>query len=273
MKVLAFDLDGTTILRDGSLSQRNERALRAAAAAGVLLVPATGRMKDFIPPAVMALPIRYIVASNGASVYDLQSGEMIYTNWMPNAKAREVYRLIAEYDLYVEFYTGGPAMVKRGLQEVAQARFHFPAERLRFLKKSYTYVDDYTEALQETGLNPEKINLPYVEPFVYQTVWDRLAAIADVKLTSSMHCNIEINAGTASKGDALRALAPLLGVTAADIMAVGDNDNDLEMLRYAGISFAMGNAELFVKEAAKRVTAPYDEDGLAQAIEQVLSAL
>ena len=123
--------------------------------------------------------------------------------------------------------------------------------------------------LQESGLQPEKINLPYLPtPALRQEVWQRLEALGGLVLTSSIPDNIEVNAQGADKGSALRALAERLGIPREKVMALGDNGNDVTMLQYAGVSVAMGDGSPEAKAAARFLTAPHDQNGLAQAVRQ-----
>ena len=76
IRLLAFDLDGTMLQRGNVLSPAAEKALEKADHAGILTVPATGRLRDFLPPCLVRLPfIRYAITSNGAAVYDLHTGK------------------------------------------------------------------------------------------------------------------------------------------------------------------------------------------------------
>ena len=73
IRMIAFDLDGTTLQRGNVLSERNRQAMEKAAAAGVYVVPSTGRIVSFLPPCLTELPgIRYAITSNGAAVWDMQ---------------------------------------------------------------------------------------------------------------------------------------------------------------------------------------------------------
>ena len=120
-----------------------------------------------------------------------------------------------------------------------------------------TLPDVYKRQLQESGLQPEKINLPYLPtPALRQEVWQRLEALGGLVLTSSIPDNIEINAQGADKGSALRALAERLGIPREKVMALGDNGNDVTMLQYAGVSVAMGDGSPEAKAAARFLTAP-----------------
>ena len=93
--LLAFDLDGTTIPQHQYLPQENRLALEDAAAQGILLVPASGRMKDFLPLEIISLPgVRYAITANGAAVYDLREDKPVYQRLIPNEKARQVQALL-----------------------------------------------------------------------------------------------------------------------------------------------------------------------------------
>ena len=269
IRLLAFDLDGTTITEHKYLSEKNRAALLCAREHGVELVPATGRMRTFIPDAVTALPgVRYAITSNGAAVYDLKSGEAIYQSLIPNEKALQVQEILDEYDVYLEYYRNGSAITKRSFPEQAQSYFSLPDTKMHFVRgKKYTFIEDFGAYLRETGLCPEKINLPFLQPPVRQELWQRLENLDGLRLTSSLPDNLEINDDRAHKGAALLALAERLGIKRAEIMAVGDNGNDVTMLEAAECSVAVADGSPEALAAAKHSTAPHDRDGLAQAID------
>lgn len=268
--LVAFDLDGTTLTEHKYLSEGNRKALEEAARRGVILVPASGRMKDFLPPEITGLPgVRYAITANGAGVYDLEEGRTVWESLIPNEKAREVQDLLAEYDLFVEYYHDGRSITRKGDPQRAISHFGMPREKLHFLTKDYEFVEDLSTMLSETGLRPEKINLPYVGPPEHrQEVWRRLDALGGLQLTSSIPDNIEVNVLGADKGHALEALAGQLGIPQEKVMALGDNGNDVAMLQYAGVSVAMEDGSQEAKDAAKFVTVAHTQDGLARALER-----
>ena len=148
IQLIAFDLDGTTLTQHKTISQENRRALEDAARQGILLVPASGRMKDFLPEEITSLPgVRYVISANGAGVYDLQTGQVVWQRLIPNEKAREVQALLDQYDLLVEYYSGGRAITRTGDPERALSHFGFPEYKLHFLTKDYRYWEDLGEML------------------------------------------------------------------------------------------------------------------------------
>ena len=99
--------------------------------------------------------------------------------------------------------------------------------------------------------------------------WKELSELKELELVGSLSYNIEINAAGVNKGTALVALGEMLGIPRESIMACGDGDNDVHLLREVGFGVAMANAQPQVKEAADYITASNDEDGVARAIESL----
>lgn len=270
IKLLAFDLDGTTIVRHRELPEENRRALVLAAEKGVMLVPATGRMLDFLPPSISALPIRYAITVNGGSVYRVSDREPVIQNLIPNHKARQVQEILDGYDIYIEYYTNGKAITREDMPSRARTHYALPESKWGFVDgKDYTLAPDLSDMLK-TGLCPEKINLPYLKGGLREELWAKLEALGGLWLTSSISDNIEINNESAHKGGALLALAEMLGFRRDELMALGDNGNDVTMLEAAGCSAAMADGSPEALAAAKYITAPHDQGGLAQAVERFI---
>lgn len=272
IRLLAFDLDGTTITEHKYLSPENREALVRAGEKGVILVPATGRMKSFLPAEIVRLPgVRYVITSNGAAAYDLKEDRPVYQRLIPNEKARQVQKILDEYDIYVEYYRDGGAITKTGYPELAKTHFELPKSKWHFVEgKQYSLIEDFGQMLEETGLCPEKINLPYLKGGLRDELWERLEKLGGLRLTSSIPDNIEINDGGAHKGAAVLALAQRLGIGRDEIMAAGDNGNDITMLEAAGCSVAVKDGSPEALAAAGYITAPHDENGLARAIEKFI---
>lgn len=270
-KLFAFDLDGTMLGKDGSLSPKGEKALTAAAAQGVELVPTTGRILGFLPESLTRLPfIRYVVASNGAAVYDLSSEKRLYSCLLSWQLAVEVLDILREYPIFVEIYAQGRPVLRRGDLVRAWEEYGFPERKRMYLKKDYLQVQSLRQYIKETQIPPEKINLPYLPEKLRGEIKERLSQNKNVKLVSSIFDNLEINAAGCHKGAALAALGEILNISRENTAAIGDNGNDREMLEYAGLSIAMGNATEEIKKIAKATTASCEEDGAALAIENYI---
>lgn len=269
VRLVAFDLDGTTLHGHAQLSARNRQAMERASAAGVLLVPATGRVKNFIPPCLTELPfIRYAITSNGGAVWDLREDRLLCSDLIPTETAMQVQRIFDDYPLYVEYYVNGSGVTRRGDPEKAGTLYGLPEKLFYFLTKRYVFADSLSGYLRETGAEPEKINMMFIPEKVREAVLLRLRALDGIEITYSNVDNIEINRRDCNKGTALVSLCAALGLDPAETMAVGDNGNDLGMLRAAGLAAVVGNGIPAVKALADVVVAPCADDGFAEAVER-----
>lgn len=260
-RLLAIDLDGTMLQRDGSMSAAVREAMHEVAGAGVDLVIATGRAIGSTMPvlAYLGLEHGFVVCSNGAVTLELDPLEptgyrilevvtfdpgpaldMLAGSW-PDA-------VVAVEEIGVGFKVSGPfpdgelvgvvRVVPWG--ELADS----PATRVTFRSPTGT-AEDFLALVERIGLH----SVNYAVGF---TAW------------------LDINPEGVSKASALELVRRRLGVEPAQTAAVGDQRNDLEMLRWAARSIAMGNAPEEVKAIADEVTLDVDQDGLVPVLRSFL---
>lgn len=269
IQLFALDMDGTLLQPDHcTISAEDQEAIAKAAAKGVHFVPATGRMKQFIPKPVQEMDgWRYAITSNGAAVYDRKADKLIHTDYLTSAVLCQVVDVLLHYPVFFEIYANGASYILKERLVHATA-YGVPEEDVAFFRGKGTPIVSVEEFLQqERGL--EKLYIPYIDPSIHAALKAELCAL-DVSVTSSVDTNLEVNSRTANKGTALRVLCAHLGLPIADAMAVGDNTNDLEMLQEAGLGVAMGNADPTARQAADVVTGCNWEHGVAQAIQQYI---
>ena len=279
IRLIALDLDGTLLDSQKRLSEANRAALARAAEAGALIVPTTGRFFDMMPQVVRDLPfVRYAITSNGAQVYDRATGEAVVRDEMPLDEAIAVMEILDGYDVIYDCYRNGWGWMTESLQ--AKAAEYAPDEHyLKMVREYRTPVPELKAHLRATASegDVQKIMLfvrgvPGADAALSAIVRDVGARFPDVRITCSTHNNLELNANTAHKGNALRRLAGHLGFTAAECMAFGDGRNDLTMIEAAGVGVAMGNAVEEVRRVADIVAPTNDEDGVASVIARFFPA-
>ena len=270
LRLIAFDLDGTLLRSDKSISPRTLQALHAAQKRGVLLVPATGRLYRSLPEALLDEQLsRYFILVNGAQVYDAQEDKTLLTEELPPELALPMLKFLKTRNVVRGVYIDGLGHMSRedyaAIHNVART---FATETL--LRRSYCPADDL-EQLTASSHSVQKIIAFFHDLSEKQPVLREIAAnFPGYSVSSSLGNNIEINAKYATKGNALRFLCRQLGIYPAQCMAFGDGTNDYSMLRAAGLGVAMGNASQEVQSCADEVTQTNDEDGVAQMIERVL---
>jgi hydroxymethylpyrimidine pyrophosphatase-like HAD family hydrolase len=110
IRMIALDLDDTTLRTDKSMAPRTREALAGAAGQGIIVVVSTGRVLNSLPDNVKSVPgIRFAINSNGACINDLETGERLYENFLDSEKVVQIADLLAQYDFPVEVFTGGEA--------------------------------------------------------------------------------------------------------------------------------------------------------------------
>lgn len=277
--IVALDLDGTLLDSQKRLSDVNRGALERAAAKGVQIVPTTGRFFGMMPAAVRDLPfVRYAITINGAQVYDRVEDRVVAREEIPLDTAIALMELLDGYDVVYDCYRNSWGWMTAALQAKAEA-YATDEHYLRMIREFRNPVPELKAHLRETAAegDVQKIMLfsrndSDTSGVLAEITREVNARFPDIRVTASTRNNIELNIATAHKGRALERLAEHLGLTLANCMAFGDGLNDLTMVEAAGVGVAMANAVDEVKRAAKVVTASNDEDGVAKALDAVMSA-
>ena len=272
--LIAFDLDGTLLRDDKSIPQENLAALEKAAARGITLVPATGRIFRGLPPQLKELPfLRYYILSNGAAVYDRQEQRTLIRADIPLALALRCYEYLDTLPVIYDCYQNECGWMTRTMLEAAPPYFAKEPEVLKMLYGLRRPVDDLKETLRQRGEGLQKLQMffrPEDEELRQATIREIPRRFPALQATTSVKNNIEVNSADAGKGKALLALCAALGIDPAATLAFGDGSNDIEMLRMAGLGVAMANAEAAVKAAADEVTASNEACGVARTVDRIL---
>lgn len=268
-KLIAFDLDGTFLDTAKNIPQKNIDAISAAAARGVHIVPATGRIYDGVPQLLRELPfMRYYICINGAYVYDAREDKVIYAANIPLEDALKFYTEMDKLPVMYDCYQNNRGYITRSMYDNAE-QYVFDPGILRLVKTLRTPVDELKAYLAERGESVQKLQLYFNDMNLRARELERLPKrFPELLFSTSVSNNIEINSCRAGKGAGLTELCRALGISPQDALALGDSSNDDDMLRAAGLGVAMGNALESTKRAADAVTLSNDEAGVAAAIEK-----
>ena len=270
IKLVALDLDGTTINNNRVISQRNRDAMAAAAEQGVNIVVATGRPLAALPPDVFEIEaIRYALTSNGASITDIRENTTFYENCLSPAAVHAAADLLQQYDYVLETFVKGMAYIEGWYyRQVEETRTCF--RDVKYILETRNPVDDIYAFMRENDKHLENINVNFENLDEKPGMYEKLIRLPETTITSSFDHNLEIGGATTSKADALRQMGKLLGIHRDEMMAIGDSPNDIAMLLESGTPVAVGNAKPEVKEIAKYIAPTNHEDGVADAIEKFI---
>ena len=261
-RALAIDLDGTLLRKDETVSERNRQAIEKARAAGLDVVIATAgwyqRAERVARPLGALGPA---IACSGAEVRRLSDGRDLMDVRLPAEFAAALYEIIDAHRCIAWVTLDDAVLMKIEGDVAVDARFP-EIERVPKIATAAAAAPRIA-LVQGTAVNQAIVD-------ALAPRWsDRVRFVTS--LSGHAKSILTLTAVGADKGVALEVACRDLGVSASEVVAIGDADNDMEMFRVAGGSFAMGQATEKVKAAAHAVTGTNEDDGVAQAIERLLA--
>lgn len=268
MKLIAVDLDGTLLNHQKRVLDNSREAIARAAQAGVHVVVASGRSlpeaRRFVQDTACD---RWMISAGGAVIADRHTGERRKAWYIEPSAAAEVVRRGLACELVSFAYVGEQIWMHRVDYEQIFSRmpaFQAQPEMLHLSEDLAADLDvcgGYISKMMCWSLDREK----------QKRGLEQMADLSGISFTSSGPDNFEVLAAGAGKGAALQWLANDLGIPLSETAAIGDAENDLDMLQAAGYAVAMGNAADCVKEKADFVTGDCETDGIVRALDWLMA--
>ncbi|MBR4110781.1 MAG: HAD family phosphatase [Clostridia bacterium] len=280
-KLIAIDIDGTLLNSKSELTERTIEVLKKASEKGIYIVLTSGRMSSVVNDFCKKIGAdKYLIAENGASIVDMQNGEIIYKRYIPKNIVLDIVDICEENNIYYMVYTNKELIVKN-LKHMA----------LFFYKQNYnpnarleTHIAgrSYIESLEDDFT---KIMICDEDRSVYNSIVNKLNKIESIDVTTIPHVSTKVlNVGTeqttisyiyadiaaknTNKWSAIEVLMNMLDIKSEEVIAIGDNINDIQMIKNAGLGVVMSNGSPVVKEIAKEIAPSNDEDGVAYIVEK-----
>ena len=277
IKLIALDIDGTLLTYRSELTPRTRAAITAAQTQGVKVVLVTGRRFGSARQLIQELQLDVMLIShNGALTKDVSTLATLGYHPLKVETAQQVLHAARGFGadaICCDDPHGHGVMVLEGISERNRAL-------QRYLEKYWHAVREVEDLLAYLDHDPIQMmfsgHCAPMDEFAEQL---QAALGNQIRLFKTRYRSIDLTildalSHTASKGDSLAEIASQHGIAAEEVMAIGDNFNDLPMLRYAGIGVVMGNAEEELKQMGFELTDTNETDGAAKAIEKyVLSAV
>lgn len=268
IKLIALDLDGTLLTSRQLISEDTAACLKEAAERGIYIVPATGRspveVKDY---EYLFKYFPYRVYLSGALVTDEREGRAIASFPIAGTHAAAICSAAAAEDTMVQVMTDTGSFIGKGdFDRLSHFRMDMYEELYRREAKGYAELSECLAANEGKVL---KVNIYHADREARERTRRRLME-SGLELKDSLYASLECSAAGVDKAAGLSVLCGRLGISAEETGAVGDSGNDIDMLRFAGVSAAMGNASEEVKAAAGFVTESNDREGAADAVKRML---
>lgn len=263
-RLLALDLDGTVVDTSLVIAPAIHDAIAAAQERGVIVTIATGRTFYATLPFVEALGVRDpVICYQGALLRHPHTGEIYDRVVMPGALAAEGVRTLLEQDLFLIAYIDERLHIQRHRPELEMYMTFHPEG---------AEVVETPDLAEYVATHPPAKLLFIADPPQIEQVLGRLAQQFAGRLSSLRSHEFfgELTPLGISKGSALAKLAAQLGIPREQVIAIGDHENDLPMIEWAGLGLAMGNAIPEVRAAADAIIPSVAEQGVAWAIQRYL---
>ena len=264
IKLIMVDLDETVLENEKNISNKTKESIEKLLDLGIEVVWTTGRYYDAIPKYFIDNPrINYVAASNGAMILDLNTKEVIFSENLNNQTTLAVIDIVNKEAKHLFVISDFEAIIDQRMFEdkgvVDKAFF-------TTLKSHAKVVDDIYEYIKTNNVEAQKIEMAFDDDKTLKRLYKKVSLLNDLELTSSHSNNFEVHSEKTSKGHALMFLKEKLNLNKSEIMAIGDNMNDISMLEVAGLAVAMNNANSKVKEHADFITDSVANDGFSKVV-------
>lgn len=273
--MVVLDVDGTLFGSDGKVSMSSIEAMKKAQEKGVTIMLASGRDYSSLPlDQLKDVDIPYVITCNGSAAYKTDTKETLYEECLDTEEMLEVFDYVLERGIHLNVQMNGGNYTEKKCQSYIR-NMAVPDYVKEVLDETCEPLDDIVEFVRKNEVDILKVTLNFQikedgEYLNREEANQYLKKLPDIHVVDGGFANLEFNKVGVSKASGIRFMSKYLGIPKEDIIAIGDSENDIEMLKEAGLGIAMGNALAEVIAVADAVTAPNDEDGVAKAIEKYL---
>lgn len=267
-KLIACDMDDTLLNTDATICKRNIDAVAQAAARGVKFVPCTGRGFTSVRNVLQTLglyqmPAQYVISFNGGSITENKDSRSLFWDPIPFDLADMLYRQGVTYGMCMHIYTHEHVYLR-----------HLTPDEDAFLRGRMAYIPttkttlDFLRGKEEVG----KLIITNTDETVLHRIHKEMEPLlSDIQVNFSSNRYIEFMHKNVTKGVGLLKLASYLGIAPEETIAIGDNKNDIEMLKTAGLSVGVRNFHPAIRPYCDIITeATNNEGAVAEVIERFI---
>lgn len=282
-KLVAIDLDGTLLNSLGEVTENTKEALLEAKRQGVEIVLASGRPISSTRSLAVELGVdNYIISGNGAVVYDIKNEETIYDKFLSKEQVLEVARICEENSIFYNVYTEEEVITKSLSYNV----LFYHKENIKKIEEKRTHINvvqDVRKYIEESGKDKFlKITVCDESRTIFNGIIRKLKEIGNLDILNVEHMSrkkikigteevaieyhyTEITNENVNKWTAIEYLINKLNIDKKDVVAIGDNINDREMIENSGLGIVMGNSNPLMKEIGNVIVSDNNSEGVFEA--------
>lgn len=280
-KFVAIDIDGTLLNSKSELTERTKEVLKKATEKGVYVVLTSGRLTDSVKNFCDEIGAnKYFIAENGASIINLQTNQLEYSKYISKDVINKVLDVCEENNIYYMVYTNKELIVKniKYMTMFFYKQNYNPNARIKTIVAGRDYINEVTD-------NFTKLMICDEDRSIYNSIVAKLNKLPEVDVSPVPHISTkkldvdgektviqysyaDICAKGTNKWNAIKELTNRLGIRDEEIIAIGDNINDIKMIENAGLGVAMENGSPHVRAMADIIAPSNNNDGVAYIVEK-----
>lgn len=263
-KLIAIDMDGTLLREDKTISDKTKDRIKKSVEKGVKIVLASGRpiegLERYLEELQLVTEDDFVMSFNGSVIQNAKTKAIISKNILKGSDLKALYRLAKQIGVNIHAFTK-QGCVTPIMNEYSQLEGRINGIEVH--EVDFNTIDDNEDVIKVMFIDPEPVLAAAIEKIPHHVY-------EDFTVVRSAPYFLEFLNKASSKGTGVKALAEHLGIKREEIICIGDAGNDLDMIEYAGLGVAMGNAFEEVKAAADYVTLDNESDGVAHVIEKFI---
>ena len=263
-KLIAVDMDGTLLREDKTISDRTKKAIRKAVEKGVRVVLASGRpiegLERYLEELNLLSKDDYVMSFNGSVIQNVKTREIVSKNILKGSDLKRLYALSKEIGVNIHAFTKDGCITPK-MNEYTELEGRING--IEVYEVDFDTISEEEDVIKVMFIDPQPV-LEEAMTRMPETIYDEFTVVRSAPYF------LEFLNKASSKGTGVKALGEYLGIKQEEIICIGDAGNDLDMIQFAGLGVAMGNAFEEVKEAADYVTSNNEEDGVAHVIEKFI---
>ncbi|WP_055069563.1 Cof-type HAD-IIB family hydrolase [Clostridium massiliamazoniense] len=271
-KLICIDMDGTLLNSKHEISEFNKEMIKKAMEKGIVVAITTGRlyMSALVHSELLGIET-YVISSNGCYIKNIKSDEVIYESTLTKEQYYRIKEIGEKHKLNRLYYNTFDTVIS-GVKFPEDYAYKVSNEilpeekRIKFLEE--VNLDEIYDEYDGKILKSIFIEEEYIDRL--SKAKEELRTFEDLEVVSSWPNNVEIMPAGTSKGEAVKRLAEILKIKPEEVICMGDSENDLSMIKYAGLGIAMGNAIDLIKENANYITDTNENSGVGKAIEKFI---
>lgn len=287
-KLIAIDLDGTLLNSNGEISRENKLALRKIKELGVEIVLTSGRMSSSIKAIAEEIGANnYFISGNGTIIYDIKENKVIYDKSLPKEKALKIIKTCENNSIFCSVNTE-QSIISKNLNFNILVYNYENSKKEENKTTKINIVNNLYDYIKENNRSPiSKITVCDENKIVFNRIIKILKEIPNINVLDVSHMSqkvikcgtnkidikyfyTEITNKNVNKWEAINFLINKLGIKSEEIVAIGDNINDIEMIQNAGLGIVMGNSALSNKNISDIIVKSCNESGVAEAINKYM---